>query len=191
MELIDLLQIRQCPLPSFQAGSLRNSFYVVGLLGVVLPVSFGARHAVLLLPSVRKVISEILRASRWHIVLGAVIAIAGGVAIWIASFSQYCLSEHAILHRNQPWQSFQTHQWRDIARIDVGCRRGGRGRADAFYVLVMRDGTMLNISDSLKKLENGYPQLQRQLRGQPFRFDASAVAVDCPAPRADLLRIRP
>jgi hypothetical protein len=195
MSLVDFLQIRQCPPNSFLAGSLRDDYYLWGLLALVLSLSYGARHCLFhLFPSLQKRLRERFRCTpRWHAILASLMfaGIAGGLAtIWISAFSQYCLGAR-ILAREKPWLAFQTHEWSDVAGILAGCARGHRGRANAYYILLFEDETAINIGVSLTNLEGSYPQLRKQLQGQSFAFNASAVAPDCPAPAADLLRIRP
>ncbi len=156
-ELMDLLQIRQMPVTKLSGGLTARAAFMWWDYRCGAAVSFGARCPP---PAIcTKGISEILRASRWHIVLGAVIAIAGAVAI-STSFSQYCLLNTPSFTATSRGKA-QTQSMADIARIyrwlqtrraeDVPMRLHGPGYESR--------GTRCSIiGDSLEKLENGYPQ---------------------------------
>ena len=102
--------------------------------------------------------------------------------------SEFCLSPSGIAYRSAPWDESRRFRWDDVVAVQTWCRRGTRGRWPAGYVLILRDGTSIDVMTAAPQLTTGFPRLVRALSGRHVAFDSSRVAADCGNAYAGALR---
>jgi hypothetical protein len=111
--------------------------------------------------------------------------------MFIAAFSNFCLTSDAVYARAWPWFEFRSYGWHQLGEIQTACWRGARGSWASAYLLEMRDGATIDIANGLGRKAPLYPEVHRALHDVPFEFDARRVAHDCRNSNVEFLKTRP
>lgn len=197
--LIAQLQGRLCPAETFATGTTQGGLQKYSLILAATALCFFFEYwIVYLIPALRKVIGRRFPHNRrpgFRRHLQSNLALIGFAmalpAVIVAAGSPYCLAPHEILSKPLPWAGMKRHAWADVARIETSCTGGYRARWDTAFVLMMTDGSTLDIIQSSPSLIAIYPQLTRALQSADFTFSSEHVSPRCGAPNARVLGLRP
>lgn len=197
---LSALQLRLCPASTFLTGSMHPSLQEAAVVIFALCLAFLIEHwAAFRFPKFGRLINLPFRKRRrqpftlyhlWSNILIVVLCLAL-LLLWVAIFSNFCLTPTNIETRIWPWDTSQSRGWENVVYVQTACWRGSRGSWPAAYVLGFKDEYRLDIASGLNRKTDPYPELSKALQGVPFVFDSRAVSPNCGNAGVKLLRTRP
>jgi hypothetical protein len=178
---------------STNAGNIAR---VLAALFLALPLGMiGANLIAWSIPAVRHAIDQaasdyprhqLKGATRDLTVAAAIIAVPSLIAAAWGITDFFYLTPSAVVVSAGPFATPRRYGWDQVEAIVATCRE-----TTPSYMLSMRDGARVDLTEAGRMFDNVFPSLGHALKGRAVRFDASGVRDGCEAIYADKMRHAP
>jgi hypothetical protein len=189
-------QIR--PSNAFLWGSTKAGNFARGLAALFPAIPIGMLGANLIawtIPTVRHAVDQAADgypryqfkgANRDLSIAAAIFAVPSLiVATWGITDFFYATPDAVVMHAG-PFATPRRYGWDQVEAIVANCKE-----ADPSYLLRMRDGARIDLTQAGRLFDESFPSLSHALKGRTFRFDSSGVRNDCLATYAEKMRHTP